>query len=1724
MPRINVTPRKDLEAALRDPILTDPVSLASFRQLDIDPSLYAQNIVLDADVTRQIESSGGLNLSNLLTTARGDYQITKDTLPTLLQSYLNTASEEGIELPAWILEAADAYTEKAVTKENLPRLLQSFMNQKFADGQEIPQWALNAANAKEVTGRERESWNERGISHFVGSNISKPEDLTKSQLEALTPERDKLMRGENYTTDPMDLEPWQQRVLYANGKNRSINENGDQQVYRDGIQQGDTNVFTDMYMDHWHRGNRFSEAELNAMSDGGARVRAEIDAARNRANDLYSLNAPQFVIPEEPPRPIESEPNLLSGLLSSQDQAMQPTPYDPIEPQPSLAGADFGIEDRLERKRQGMMAGLGVDVPQRDRAVVPQPSLRGTNFGLEDGRERRRQSMLSSLGVDVPQRDRVVVPQPRLDGANFGIEDRLERKRQGMMAGLGVDIPATDTAPVSIGREPAASQLARQTQDRYAVPDTSFTPPPPVQLEEIIPTQRGQVPIPQKRQPPPAPTAPLRPESQPNIEAMLASQQDQAMNPVVRPPEPVPEPVLEEIVPTQRGQVPIPQRPPVEPERVVGSEPRLESELASQMATVVPAQPTPEVGAEPNLESDLASSVWASPASPQTVLSSPEEVTMGIGVVTPVVRRESIESFPPPKYTVDSESLIPPEAMSTEKLLPTQFEKPATQPPAMIQEARREDAAEEARRIIEANAPAPALVMTDEQRLNAESEARKYMPEERESGAQFLLRNSARNVANALTLNAYDYAESGLRSVMGEEYDDVFKEIRQERSLLNRAYPKTQLAGELGGAGLSGGVIAGLAKRSGKIGGVQIANERGAYGAEGLIYGTLSGNNAEERIAGGVVGGLFGLSAGQVVHWATGAGRNGKAGATGARTDADDVADDDILIQNINQAQKTGESVLYRTNKGELKRVTIVRGVKKNNKKAPDKRYQSQEREVLVKDERGNQFVVPSAKIERVKLTGVDSTKFEQTMKFENSNYQYKPARQVIKEKYNEDGSIALTKEGEEAVANGDPLNSSMIQMELRDATWRDARNAGELWDSLVLGGRKLYDDFVRGSEDTLYQRVSKQVGGYYQIASTNAGRVTTKDFVEIGQPLTPLSKAIDSDKYLKGLIGDVTNRYNLLTYKYTKGTESWNRINKEATMENLQAYIKTKYGDDALVAWDNYVEWNRKKKVAHVDILSGMKQFTEGKASKDVHIHMHLTKEAKEARIKRSEAKRQGKVDYDPLSRADSALEKRSRNSFILGDTNVDDYMNPLFTDFRRTANLEQLYQLGKKFGLKMPEIDSGEDAYKVFQRLEQSFIDRGINPEAAKFAAKTMSDDFVGSTRSPNGWLQALNSVGYLGSLAGFKSAVLNLHDIPMAAVLYGPSSFRGIANVKGVNITDQGIRQNVGEFRDLMIDGMRSGDFTPAQLAAYVTRKGTDIAMNASGFSWFDTVGKNSISKMIIQSTVDEVDNLKARWGFYFDEKQLGILQSQIKKHGTDLTKYSKEGSDLMEELFFAGLGQQQLISGSGRPAAWARHPNFRMMWALRGFAIKQLALVEKNIVDNILEGNTKAAVDYMKRYVIFAAGSFGLLNESRQWMFGDGNFTAGGVLMGMGDQIISTASLNTIGINDYQWGRMMRNGIFLTWLESLIPIGIDIPKDMVFDIKDAIDGDVKGNEDMTPGQRAMYPLAQLPIVKQTGRFFDNFSDTNIAGVPIRAPLPSPIEDINRKYLLSETGARE
>ena len=395
-------------------------------------------------------------------------------------------------------------------------------------------------------------------------------------------------------------------------------------------------------------------------------------------------------------------------------------------------------------------------------------------------------------------------------------------------------------------------------------------------------------------------------------------------------------------------------------------------------------------------------------------------------------------------------------------------------------------------------------------------------------------------------------------------------------------------------------------------------------------------------------------------------------------------------------------------------------------------------------------------------------------------------------------------------------------------------------------------------------------------------------------------------------------------------------------------------------------------------------------------------------------------------------------------------------------------------------------------------------------------MKDDFIGQAKTPHNWLQFFNSWGYAGSLAGPKSALLNLHDIPMAAVIYGPDSFKGVFKRMGYKVSDKGVVQRVGEFQNYVNEQMSLGERDLAKQMADMSRKGTDVLMQASGFSLLDAVGKQKITQMIIQDAVDNVDNLSAKWGFYFSRSELETIARQIRKHGTDVQSYTGKGLELMEELFFAGLGQQQLISSAGRPLAWSRNPNMRFMWALRGFAMKQLALAHRNIIDNIARGNNKAAWDYMKRYALFSAGSFGFLNEFRQWMWGDGEFTASGVLMGFGDQIVSTASINTIGLNDYQWGKMMQEGVAVTFVKSLEPLMISVPRSNIGDAIDAIDN---------PDDLAMYQIPGklltdvLPLAGQTSKMVNNITD-DLAGLPSM----NPINDVNKRIFLGEQGGAE
>jgi hypothetical protein len=1190
------------------------------------------------------------------------------------------------------------------------------------------------------------------------------------------------------------------------------------------------------------------------------------------------------------------------------------------------------------------------------------------------------------------------------------------------------------------------------------------------------------------------------------------------------------------VAPTQRsGRFP---EVSVEARRRSGAEILQEQQaISSRVDPTLPSVP-PRGQAEPRLESELAATQMAT----ENGRFSDAEVTSSRVDPTPPRVPELEEVVPtqrgrvpvPERAPVEPEKPLPPELNEVDLSSLPEFKDQSyerTDPPAVIEDRRagikasipKAPSRDEARESIRSSIPKSTGVSDD--------------PDKR-TGAERRFDRSRDTVLTGATLGAYDEVAGFLNQAFaGTPYDETVSQIRKnvaEQRLMNPTLAGFQEI--IPGLVTGGGIASQLVKR-----GAGLAT---ASGAEGAFTGAMYGETPTERAGLAVMGGTIGATVGGAIGWAiTPSTKATQATVSGGRTAVDDLADDQILETTIEQVIKDGTTVKYRTNNGQLKNVTVVSTSNDGN--------------VIVKDG-ANQFAVPKAKIEKVnvgKTTEGAMREAEEIGQFLDVNkpFTVKQSADKTKGEYDKfsqgDNAYALDVDrqlrmladeySDTVNVNAQAKRFSYIDEkpytkgrkadEQRYTNWRDATTAGEFFDGVKQLIRDFYNDKLVGASDYI-MKIAPEAGAKFQRFTETALRNNTMSFENIMVPIEKMIKGMDQDdKMLKALIMDYTNTVNLVT-RSQAGQDLIKAGDQEGlallvtntanqNLSGLMRHITERYGADQAGAFARYLGWNKSMKGVHAKYINGERGLQN---SPVVHIHTQLTPEVKATKLKKKNTEFRDDFEIYP----DSAKEFRTRPSIVEdlrnGGTLVDEYHNPILTDFRRTANYENLNQMAKVFDL--PETVVEQQPAKMFNTLRSHLISKGVSETDADTIAKVIRDDFVGQSRSPANWIQFLNSWGYAGSLAGPKSAVLNLHDIPMAAVLYGPGSFKGVFKKMGYKVEDKGIRQNVGEFMNYMQEQLNAGPASLSKQLADASRKGTDLLMRGSGFAWMDGVGKNAITRMIVQDAVDNVDRLRAKWGFYFSESELALIEKQIRKHGTDVGSMTGKGAQLMEELFFAGLGQQQLISSAGRPAAWSRNPNFRFMWALRGFAIKQLALAQRNIFDNIAKGNKKAAWEYMQRYALFSAGAFGLLNESRQWVWGDGNFTASGVVMGFADQIVSTASINTIGLNDYQWGKMMEDGIVITWLRSLVPIGADIPLDTLGDLVDAYDGDIKGQEGLNAGQRLAYPFAQFPIIRQWSKALDNMADTNLLGIDIQAPLPQPLDDINRRYLLTENGPRE
>lgn len=651
-----------------------------------------------------------------------------------------------------------------------------------------------------------------------------------------------------------------------------------------------------------------------------------------------------------------------------------------------------------------------------------------------------------------------------------------------------------------------------------------------------------------------------------------------------------------------------------------------------------------------------------------------------------------------------------------------------------------------------------------------------------------------------------------------------------------------------------------------------------------------------------------------------------------------------------------------------------------------------------------------------------------------------------------------------------------------------EAKTVGEFWESLGGAFQNFYNDKVTGASDAIARDVSIEGGLRFQRFDQKAMLTINNELAELSEDLIPLVKTINQDANLKGVLIDYGA--GRMGHSSVAFTNLRNKLRADGSLSNKNTITLLKY-----------LRYSKKKN----DLLN--KKVFGGQYPKGL-TYLHTRNNAVYKNLK-EEGLSEAEIEQRMLIFDDPAQQRRTRGSYLDGEVSPDDYDNPIISDMNRIFKMERLSALQDGFGVGI------DDAIKVrlanakpgdrialtpdefMMMLHNTLVKKGISNDGADYMVGKMSDTIMGQAKAPHPLIQALSSIAYATTLAGPMSAILNIADAPLVGAKYGGKAageaMRTVASEMrpkpfktpdGIDIEAMGLNnQTMGEF--VAQTNLYAGKADWASRTAELARQSTDFLMRKSGFAAMDRIGKKGVMRGVLKSAADDAEagKLADNWAFYFNKAELSIMEKQLKAHGTDFTKYTGKGKELIEELMFAGLGQQQLISAAGRPAAWARHPNLRPLWALRGFVIKQQALALREVMGNLKANKPDKAAQFLGRYALYGAGGYGVINEARQGVFGDGEISANGLIRGYGDAWVSLISANTVGLNDYQYGQIQQHGYLYTILDGLRPIALDRPLDIGGRIADAIDGERYAREALVDA---------FPILKQTARGVRNVGE--------------------------------
>lgn len=378
------------------------------------------------------------------------------------------------------------------------------------------------------------------------------------------------------------------------------------------------------------------------------------------------------------------------------------------------------------------------------------------------------------------------------------------------------------------------------------------------------------------------------------------------------------------------------------------------------------------------------------------------------------------------------------------------------------------------------------------------------------------------------------------------------------------------------------------------------------------------------------------------------------------------------------------------------------------------------------------------------------------------------------------------------------------------------------------------------------------------------------------------------------------------------------------------------------------------------------------------------------------------------------------------------------------------------------------------------------GYSEVQIKNAQQIIDDIGINANKGMASELEVIRSLGYVGTIANPYGALMNVHDLFNASFELGLGNVIKAVFAKGgveFNTADMGLaRQVFGEFVRKARKGTQKdidalGGYTSGNKfiegAAKVSEDLLEWSMKWSGFSKLDQFGKSRIMGASFNRAKQDIadGSFDTKWQYSFSKSEIQQLKKDIADGVT--------GSELVRDLVMFDLFKLQPINAAAQTAAGLANPNARVFYMLKGFAIKQFDLMERRIYREWKAGNKKQALENLAKYVVLSGGGYGVVNEARQVLKGEAPDPAEGAVSAL-YQIGSVITFGAMGANDYGYDKFMNDPLDAMAKNLLPPLGATLPGAVLEDMADAFR---KG--DPLPDET----IYALPIVGKTLKgFFD------------------------------------